>query len=193
MRHVCGDDILAVVCHALTDGQGSPSAQLQDIESLLRDNWERPLDVIIPSSGSQPYTLEARHLRDVYTESYVTNNAEIVVYYWCNCLHVIHILLGEGGCGLVQRVGVWGRLVEYVRQYCDCLHWISRDMRRGGCMEEEGFWLAPQDLSRSQLPWLLGRFGFVFNIVVVFSAATRLAMATCVDWWPMRTLTSFHS
>ena len=60
----------------------SPTAQLQHFESLLRDDWERPLDMIIPSSGSQLYKLEARHLRDVYTESYVTDNAEIVVYYW---------------------------------------------------------------------------------------------------------------
>ena len=80
-RHVCGDDILAAMCHALTNGQGSPTAQLQDVESLLRDDCEQPLDVIIPSSGSQLYKMEARHLRDVYTESYVTDNAEIVVYY----------------------------------------------------------------------------------------------------------------
>ena len=81
-RPVCGDDILAVVCHALTHGPGSPTTQLQHVESLLRDDWERPLDVIIPSSGSQQYRLEACHLRDVYTESYVTDSAEIVVYYW---------------------------------------------------------------------------------------------------------------
>ena len=38
--------------------------------------------MIVPSSGSQQYTLEARHLRDVYSKSYVTDSAEIVVYYW---------------------------------------------------------------------------------------------------------------
>ena len=43
--------------------------------------WERPLDVFIPSSGSQQYKLEPRHLRDVYSESYVTDSAEIVVSY----------------------------------------------------------------------------------------------------------------
>ena len=32
---------------------------------------------------SRQYRLEARHLRDVYSESYITNSAEIVVYYWC--------------------------------------------------------------------------------------------------------------
>ena len=79
-RRVCGDDILAAMCHALTNGPGSPTAQLQHVESLLRDDWERPLDVIIPSLGSQRYRLEARHLRDVYTESYVTESAKIVVY-----------------------------------------------------------------------------------------------------------------
>ena len=70
-RHICGDAILAAVCHALADGQGSPTAQLQDVESLLHGDWERPLDVIIPSSVSQLYKPEARHLRDVYTESCV--------------------------------------------------------------------------------------------------------------------------
>ena len=80
-RPVCGDDVLAAVCHASTNGPGSPTAQLQHVESLLRDDWERPLDVILPSSGSQQYRLEARHLRDVYSKSYVTDSTEIVVYY----------------------------------------------------------------------------------------------------------------
>ena len=39
MRHVFGDDILAAVCRALTDGQGSPIAQLEHVESLRRDDW----------------------------------------------------------------------------------------------------------------------------------------------------------
>ena len=39
-RPVCGDDVLAAVCHALTNGPGSPTAQLQHVESLLRDEWE---------------------------------------------------------------------------------------------------------------------------------------------------------
>ena len=81
-RPVCVDDILAAVCHAPTNGPGSPTAQLQHVESLLRDEWERPLEVIIPTSRSQQYTLEARHLRDAYSKSYVTDSAEIVVYYW---------------------------------------------------------------------------------------------------------------
>ena len=37
---VCGDDVLAAVCHALTNGPGNPTAQLQHVESLLRDEWE---------------------------------------------------------------------------------------------------------------------------------------------------------
>ena len=81
-RPVCGDDVLAAVCHALTNGRGGPAAQLQHVESLPHDEWERPLDVIIPSSGSQQYKPEARHLRDVYSKSWVTDTAEIVVYYW---------------------------------------------------------------------------------------------------------------
>ena len=81
-RPIRGDDILAAVCHALTNGPGSPAAQLQHVESWLRDDWERPLDVILPSSGPQHYSLEARHLRDVYSESWVTDSAEIDVYYW---------------------------------------------------------------------------------------------------------------
>ena len=55
------------------------TAQLQHFDSLLRDEWERPLDVIIPSSVSQQYTLEAHHLRDIYSKCYVTDSAEIVV------------------------------------------------------------------------------------------------------------------
>ena len=57
-RHICGDDILAAVCHALTDGQGSPTAQWHDVESLLRNDWEQPLDVLIPSSGTACYTAD---------------------------------------------------------------------------------------------------------------------------------------
>ena len=83
-RPVCGDDVLAAVCHALTNGPGSPTAQLQHVESLLHDEWERPLHVIIPIWVSQQHRLEAGHLRDVYSESYLTDSAEfvvIVVYY----------------------------------------------------------------------------------------------------------------
>ena len=81
-RPVCGDAVLAAMCHALTNGQGRTTAELQHVESLLRDEWERPLDVIVPSSGSQQHTPEARHLRDVYSKSYVTDSPEIVAYYW---------------------------------------------------------------------------------------------------------------
>ena len=81
-RPVCGDDILAAVCHALTNDPCSPTAQLQHVESLLREDWEQPLAVIIPNSGSQQYRLEARHFSYVYTESYITYSAKIVVYYW---------------------------------------------------------------------------------------------------------------
>ena len=37
--------------------------------------------MIIPRSGSQLYKPEASHIRNVYTESYVTVNAHIVVYF----------------------------------------------------------------------------------------------------------------
>ena len=33
-RPICGDDVLAAVCHALINGPGSPTAQLQHVESL---------------------------------------------------------------------------------------------------------------------------------------------------------------
>ena len=42
---------------------------------------KRSLDVILPSLGSQLYKVEAHHLRDVYTQSSLPDNAEIVVYY----------------------------------------------------------------------------------------------------------------
>ena len=73
---------MATVYHALTNGQGRTTAELRHVESLLRDDWEQPLDMIIVSSGSQLYKLQTRHFRDVYTKSYVTDNAKIVVYYW---------------------------------------------------------------------------------------------------------------
>ena len=106
-RHVCGDDILAVVCRALTNGQGNPAAQLQHVGSLFRDDWERPLDAVIPSSGSQLYKLEARHLRDVYRESYVTDNAEIVVYYWWLTRTALSAEWNVIGVAWVVRDSLW--------------------------------------------------------------------------------------
>ena len=106
-RPVCGDDVLAAMCHALTNGPGSPTAQLQHVESLLRDEWERPLDVIIPSSGSQQYMLEARHLRDVYSKSYVTDAAEIVVYYWWLARTTLNADWDVMGVAWVVRDSLW--------------------------------------------------------------------------------------
>ena len=106
-RPVCGHDVLAAACHALTNGPGGPTAQLQHVESLLHDEWERPLDVIIPSSGSQQYKLEARHLRDVYSESYVTDTAEIVVYYWWSARTALSADWDVMGVAWVVRDSLW--------------------------------------------------------------------------------------
>ena len=106
-RPICGDDVLAAVCHALTNGPGSPSAQLQHVESLLRDEWERPLDVIIPSSGSQQYKPEAPHLRDVYSTSYVTDTAEIVVYCWWLARTALSADWDVMGVAWVVRDSLW--------------------------------------------------------------------------------------
>ena len=84
-----------------------PTAQLQHVESLLHDEWERPLDVIIPSSGSQQYKLEARHLRDVYSESYVTDTAEIVVYYWWFARTALSADWDVMGVAWVVRDSLW--------------------------------------------------------------------------------------
>ena len=109
---------------------GSPTAQLQHVESLLRDEWERPLDVIIPSSWSQQYTLEARHLRDVYSKSYVTDSAEIVVYYWWLTRTALSVDWDVMGVAWVLRDSLWnGSSVQLGRRLVLAESWALRTLK----------------------------------------------------------------
>ena len=129
-RPVCGDDVLAAVCHAPTNGSSSHTAQLQHVESLLRDEWERPLDVIIPSSGSQQYTLEARHLRDVYSKSYITDSAESVVYYWWLTRTALSADWDVMGVAWVVRDSLWnGSSVPLGRRLVLAESWALRTLK----------------------------------------------------------------
>ena len=74
--------IVADVCKALSDSQGSFRPSLSKVEALLGNDWRQPLHVIVPSLSPQQFEFEARHFRDLTTESYVTDCAQIVVYYW---------------------------------------------------------------------------------------------------------------
>ena len=76
------EQILADVCKALSDSQGSFRPSLSEVEALLGNDWRQPLHVIGPGLSPQQFEFEARHFRDLTTESYVTDCAQIVVYYW---------------------------------------------------------------------------------------------------------------
>ena len=76
------EEILADVCKALSDSQGSFRPSLSELEALLGKEWGQPLHVTVPGSSPQGFEFEARHSRDLTTESYVTHWAQIVVYYW---------------------------------------------------------------------------------------------------------------
>ena len=55
---------------------------MSEVEALLGNDWRRPLHVTVPGLSPQQFEFEARHFRDLTTESYVTDCAQIVVYYW---------------------------------------------------------------------------------------------------------------
>ena len=75
------EQILADVCKAPFDSQGSFRPSLSKAEALLGNNWRPPLHVTVLGLSPQQFEFEARHLRDLTTESYVTDCAQIVVYY----------------------------------------------------------------------------------------------------------------
>ena len=75
------EEILADVCKALTDSQGLFCPSLSKVEAPRSNDWVHPLHAIVPRSSPQPFEFEARHFRDLTTESYVTDCAQIVVYY----------------------------------------------------------------------------------------------------------------
>ena len=63
--------------------------------------------MIVPSLWSQLYKLEARFLRDVYANSYVTNNAEIVMYLYCLTRTALSADRDVMGVAWVVRDSLW--------------------------------------------------------------------------------------
>ena len=76
------EQILADVCKALSDSQGSFRPSMSEVEALLGNDWRQPLHVTVPGLSPQQFEFEARHFGDLTTESYVTDCAQIVVYHW---------------------------------------------------------------------------------------------------------------
>ena len=74
--------ILANVCKALSDSHGSFRPSLAEVEALLGDDWGPPLHAKVPGPSAQQHEFEARHFTDLASESYVTDCAQIVMYYW---------------------------------------------------------------------------------------------------------------
>ena len=63
------------------DSQGSFHPSMSEVEALLGNNWRRPLHVTVPGLSPQQFEFEARHFKDLTTENYVIDCAQIVVYY----------------------------------------------------------------------------------------------------------------
>ena len=93
---------------------------------LLGNDWRRQLHVKVPSLSPQPFEFEARHFKDLTTESYVTDCAQIVVYYWwasqtalsadwdtMGVVWVVRDSLRNASCASAQRqkqlVGSWAQ------------------------------------------------------------------------------------
>ena len=76
------EQILADVCKALSDSQGSFCPSMSEVEALLGNDSRLQLHVTFLGLSPQQFEFEARHFRDLTTESYVTDCAQIVVYYW---------------------------------------------------------------------------------------------------------------
>ena len=86
--------------------------------------------MIIPSSGSQQYTLEARHLRDVYSKSYVTDSVVIVVYYWWLARTTSSADWDVMGVAWVVRDSLWnGSSVPLGRRLVLAESWALRTLK----------------------------------------------------------------
>ena len=55
---------------------------MSEVEVLLDNNRRQPIHVTVPGLSPQQFEFKGRHFRDLTTESYVTDCARIVVYYW---------------------------------------------------------------------------------------------------------------
>ena len=70
------------MCKALSDSQRSFRPSLSLVEALLGNDWGHPLHVTLTGSSPQRLESEVRHFTDLATEIYVTEYAQIMVYYW---------------------------------------------------------------------------------------------------------------
>ena len=101
------EQILADVCKALSDSQGSFRPSMSQVEALLGNNWRQPLHVTVPSLSPQQFEFELRHFRDLTTESYVADCAQIVVCYWWVAQPALSADWDTMGVAWVFRDSLW--------------------------------------------------------------------------------------
>ena len=89
------------------DSQGSFHPSMSKVEALLGNSWRRPLHVTIPGLSPQQFEFEARHFKDLTTESYVTDCAQIVVYYWWAAQTALGADWDTMGVAWVVRDSLW--------------------------------------------------------------------------------------
>ena len=73
------EQILADVCKALGDSQGSFRPSLSEVEALLGNDWRQPLHVTVRGLSSQQFEFEARHFMDLSPRTM----SQIVLRLWC--------------------------------------------------------------------------------------------------------------
>ena len=83
------EEILADVCRALFDSQGSFHPSLLEVEALL-------------GNISGQFEFEVRHIRDLTTESYVPDCSQIVVCYWWAAQTALRVDWGTMGVELAR-------------------------------------------------------------------------------------------
>ena len=101
------EQILADVCKALSDSQGSFPPSLSEVEALLGNDWRPPRHVTILGLSPQQFEFEAHHFRDLTTESYVPDCAKVVVYYWWAAQTALSADWGTMGVAWVVRDSLW--------------------------------------------------------------------------------------
>ena len=78
-----------------------------ELEALLGNDWRQPLHVTVPGLSPQQFEFEARHFRDLTTESYVTDCAQIVVYHWWAAQTALSADWDTIGVAWVVRDSLW--------------------------------------------------------------------------------------
>ena len=101
------EQILADVCKARSDSQGLFRPSLLEVEALLGNDWWQPLHVTVPGLPPQQFVFQARHFRDLTTESYVTKCAQTVVYYWWAAQTALSADWDTMGVAWVVRDSLW--------------------------------------------------------------------------------------